>query len=308
MTNIQLSVTGFVVVFLILLLLSSMRIVEQNTVLVIEFLGKFRRIMNAGLSFKIPLLERVAEKVNLRQQNFAIKGKYPSKDKVIVDVSTNLIFAVEPSMEGVKKFTYSLTDRVQSIGAIIENSLRTYIAKETHEGILEKKDELAAHIRNDLEVQFAEWGMTISSFQITEVTFPETITQAMSEVVASEQLKKAAENKGEATKIQSVKEAEAEKERKRLQGEGIALERRAIAEGLKESIEIVREATGQNSGEILALLSLTQYLDTLKSVGMTDNSKVIFMDTNVNKTTDLMQQLMATFESTRASNKAVPKK
>lgn len=283
---------------IIVLFLGSIRIVQQNTVLVVEFLGKFNRIMNAGLSFKVPLLERVAEKVTLRQQNFALKGKYPSKDKVIVDVATNLIFAVDPSLDGVRKYTYSLTNRDQSIGAIIENSLRTYIAKETHEGILEKKEELASHIRNDLEVQFAEWGMTISSFQITEVTFPATITQAMSEVVASEQLKKAAENKGEATKIQAVKEAEAEKERKRLQGEGIALERRAISEGLSESIEIVRKATGQGSVEILALLSLTQYLDTLKTIGITDNSKVIFMDTNVNKTTDLMQQLMSTFEST----------
>jgi regulator of protease activity HflC (stomatin/prohibitin superfamily) len=139
--------------------------------------------------------------------------------------------------------------------------------------------------------------MKIASFQITEVTFPATITQAMSEVVASEQLKRAAENKGEATKIQAVKEAEAEKERKRLQGEGIALERRAISEGLRESIEIVREATGQGSQEILALLSLTQYLDTLKSVGVTDNSKVIFMDTHVNTTTNLMQQLIASFAS-----------
>jgi regulator of protease activity HflC (stomatin/prohibitin superfamily) len=256
--------------------------------------------MNAGLHFKIPLLERVAEKVTLRQQNFAIKGKYPSKDKVIVDVATNLIFAVEPSMDGVKKFTYSLTNREQSIGAIIENSLRTYIAKETHEGILEKKEELAQHIRSDLEVQFAEWGMTISSFQITEVTFPATITQAMSEVVASQQLMRAAENKGEAIKIQAVKEAEAEKERKRLQGEGIALERRAIAEGLKESIEVVRSATGQSSSEILALLSLTQYLDTLKSIGVNDNSKVIFVDSNMNKTSDLMTQLMSAFESSTA--------
>lgn len=288
MYSIRMPISTFVLygvlALVVLILLSNIRIVQQNTVLVIEFLGRFNRIMNAGLSFKVPFLERVAEKVNLRQQNFAIKGNYPSKDKVIVDVSTNLIFAVEPSIDGVKKFTYSLSDRAQSIGAIIENSLRTYIARETHEGILEKKEELATHIRNDLEVQFDDWGMTISSFQITEVTFPATITQAMSEVVASEQLKKAAENKGEATKIQAVKEAEAEKERKRLQGEGIALERRAIAEGLKESIEVVRTATGQNSAEILALLTLTQYLDTLKSIGLNDNSKVMFMDTNVNKT------------------------
>ena len=278
------------------IILSGIRIVGQNTVLVIEFLGKFKRVMGAGFNWKIPLLERVAEKVSLRQQNFALNGLYPSKDKVIVDISTNLIYSVQSALDGVKLYTYSLSNRNQSIGAIIENSLRTYIAKETHEGILEKKEELAAHIRGDVEKQFSEWGMIIYSFQITGVSFPATITQAMSEVVASEQLKKAAENKGEATKIQAVKEAEGERERKRLQGEGIAMEREAIAKGLKESVEIVRGSTGQSSVEILSLLTLTQYLDTLKTIGLNGNSKVIFMDTSVNKTSDLLQQLTGALE------------
>lgn len=289
--------TYILIVIAVLLLLSSVKIVQQNTVYVVEFLGKFNRIMPAGLNFKIPLLERVAEKVTLRQQNFALKNVYPSKDKVIVDIATNLIYSVEPAEEGVKKYTYSLVSRQQSIGAIIENSLRTYVAKETHEGILEKKEELAAHIRADLERQFAEWGMLISSFQITEVSFPPAITQAMSEVVASQQLMKAAANKGEAIKIQAVKEAEADKERKRLQGEGIAQERKAISEGLKESIEIVKGATGQGSREIMALLTLTQYLDTMKSIGHAANSKVIFMDHNTGKTFDMTQQLISAFES-----------
>lgn len=284
-------------IVLILVLLSCLSIVQQNTVYVIEFLGRFNRIMTAGLNFKIPFLERVAEKVTLRQQNFAIKNTYPSKDKVIVDISTNLIFGVDSTEEGVKKYTYSLVNRNQSIGAIIENSLRTYVAKETHEGILEKKDELATHIRNDLEKQFSEWGMIIFSFQITEVSFPHTITQAMSEVVASEQLKKAAENKGEATKIQAVKEAEAEKERKRLQGEGLALERAAIAQGLQQSIEIVRQTTGQDEKHIIALLTLTQYLDTMKSVGVSSGSKVIFMDSSAGKTKELTKEIIAAFES-----------
>ncbi len=282
---------------IVLIVLSGIRIVQQNTVYVIEFLGKFKRIMTAGLNFKIPLFERVAERVTLRQQNFALKNTYPSKDKVIVDISTNLIYAVDPVEESVKKYTYSLTSRNQSIGAIIENSLRTYVAKETHEGILEKKEELATHIRGDLERQFSDWGMVIFSFQIMEISFPPTITQAMSEVVASEQLKKAAEYKGEATKIQAVKEAEAEKERKRLQGEGIALEREAIARGLKESIEIVKNATGQNSREIIALLTLNQYLDTMKTMGNDARSKIIFMDTNIRTTTNMTEQLIAAFES-----------
>lgn len=286
-----------VLILLALIILSSIRIVQQNTILVIELLGKYRRMMGAGLNFKIPLLERVAIKVTLRQQNFAISGLYPSKDKVMVDVATNLIYAVPAQDEAVKKYAYELQNRDQSIGAIIENSLRTYIAKETHEGILEKKEELALHIRNDLEVQFEEWGMVIKSFQITNVNFPKSITDAMSEVVASEQLRKAAENKGEASKIQAVKEAEGEKERKRLQGEGIAQERMAIAGGLKDSIEIVQKATGGNNKDIMALLNLTQYLDTMKSIGVSPNSKVIFLDSSVTKTSDLLQQLIGAGET-----------
>jgi regulator of protease activity HflC (stomatin/prohibitin superfamily) len=293
---------SFLAIFLGLIvgsILLSVRIIQQNTVYVIEFLGRFRRVMSAGLNFKIPFFEVVAEKVTLRQRNFDLHNKYPSRDKVIVDVATNLIYAVDPSEEGVKRYVYSLTHRDKSIGAIIENSLRTYIAKETHEGILEKKEELAAHIKSDLDKQFCEWGMLISSFQITEVSFPEAITKAMSEVVASQQLMKAAANKGEATKIQTVKEAEAEKERKRLQGEGMALEREAIAQGLRQSIEIMQQATGKQSDEILALLTLTQYTDALKSIGTTENTKVLFIDSNPSKPHELMKAMVQAFEGSK---------
>lgn len=283
---------------LVLLAISGIRIVEQNTVAVVEFLGRYNRTMNAGLNFIIPVLERIRERVTLRQQNFALSGHYPSKDKVIVTVGTNLIYAANAVGEdGIKRYVYSLDNRNQSIAAAIENSLRTYIARETHEGILEKKEELAQHIKLDLEKQFDEWGMLIKSFQITEVTFPIAISDAMSQVVASEQLRKAAENKGEAVKIQAIKEAEAEKERKRLQGEGIALEREAIANGLKESLSIIGDATGKDASDVMALLTLTQYLDTMKAMGTSENTKTIFMDTSVGKTNELLKQLMGALES-----------
>lgn len=291
------------IIYIILLValaivLASLRIVEQNTVAVVEFLGKYRRTMGAGLNILIPLLEQIRERVTLRQQNFALSGHYPSKDKVIVTVGTNLIYAADSAGEdGIKRYVYALDNRNQSIAAAIENSLRTYIAKETHEGILEKKEELAQHIKLDLERQFDEWGMVIKSFQITEVTFPIAISDAMSQVVASEQLRKAAENKGEAVKIQAIKEAEAEKERKRLQGEGVALEREAIANGLKESFAIIGEATGKNAMDIMALLTLTQYLDTIKSVGTSENTKTIFMDSGVGKTNDILKQLVGALEA-----------
>ncbi len=291
------SLSILIIVVVAIIFFGSIRIIEQNTVEVVEFLGKYRRTMTAGFNLKIPLLERIAEKITLRQQNFSIDGKYPSNDKVIVTVSTNLIYTVQNSEEGIKRFAYVLQNRQQSIAASVENSLRTYIAKETHEGILEKKEELALHIKADLAKQFEEWGMVIMSFQITNVTFPLAITDAMSEVVASQQLRKAAENKGEATKIQAIKEAEAEKERKRLQGEGIALERSAIAEGLKQAIEVVGQATGQKAQDVMAMLTLTQYLDTLKNIGISNNAKVIFLDSNMGKTAELIQQLSTAMET-----------
>jgi regulator of protease activity HflC (stomatin/prohibitin superfamily) len=290
-------ILSIIIGFLVLVFFGSIRIIEQNNVAVVEFLGKYSRIMTAGFNLKMPIFERIADKVSLRQQNFSVNGLYPSKDKVMVKVSTNLIFTVNSTEEGIKKYTYALESKQQSIEASIENSLRTYVAKETHEGLLEKKEELALHIKADLEKQFEEWGMIIMSFQITNVAFPETITNAMSEVVASQQLRKAAENKGEAVKIQSIKEAEADKERKRLQGEGIAQERKAIAEGFKESIELMKEATGQSAKDIMSILTLTQYLDTMKSIGVSDNAKVIFIDSNLGKTTDLVQQLSGAMEA-----------
>ncbi len=291
------------IVLAIVVTILSLRIIDQNTVAVVELLGKYRRTLSAGLNILIPFFEGIAERVTLRQQNFVAAGHYPSKDKVIVTVSTNLIYVVNGTDEGIKRYVYSLENRGQSIAASIENSLRTYIAKETHEGILEKKDELAEHIKLDLESQFTEWGMIIKSFQITEITFPLMISDAMSQVVASEQLRKAAENKGEAIKIQAIKEAEAEKERKRLQGEGIALERKAIAEGLRESMEIIGQATGKNATDVMALLTLTQYLDTVKSIGTSENSKVIFVDSSVSKTGDLLQQLTSAMETSQKSSK-----
>jgi regulator of protease activity HflC (stomatin/prohibitin superfamily) len=291
-------ITTIIILVILFILIINIRIIGQNTVAVVEFLGKYNRTMVAGFNMKIPFLESIREHVSLRQQNFGLQGNYPSKDKVITTIGTNLIYSVDKAenINGVKKYVYELENRSKSIEASVENSLRTYVAKETHEGLLENKEELALHIKGDLEVQFRDWGMQIHSFQITNVTFPETITNAMSEVVASEQLKKAAENKGEATKIQAIKEAEAEKERKRLQGEGIALERRAIAEGLKQSIEVVADATKQSPSEIVAILTLTQYLDTMKSIGSSDNSKVVFMDSSVTKTHDILAQIVAGIE------------
>ena len=139
--------------------------------------------------------------------------------------------------------------------------------------------------------------------ELKDINPPQDVQQTMNKVIKAENEKRSAidfatakETEADGFRRAKIKEAEGEKERKRLQGEGIAQEREAIARGLKESVEIMKGATGQNSHEILATLSLTQYLDTLKSIGVTENTKVLFLDTNVEKTSNLLQQLISSQE------------
>src|SRR5258708_3084634 len=143
--------------------------INQNSVGVLEWFGKYEKILQPGLRFNIPFIEKVATIVSFRQQNFKLSGTYPSKDKVMVTITTNLIFIVKNTEDDIKKFVYTLQDANASVGAMIENSLRSYIAKETHEGILEKKDELSTHIKIYIESKFSEWGISNSSFHIIDI-------------------------------------------------------------------------------------------------------------------------------------------
>jgi len=151
------------------LIVTMVEIVPENTVYVVELFGKFERVMTAGLNFRMPLMERVAEKVTLKQQNFAITGRYPSRDNLVVNVIANLIFEVIPTPEGVGNHVYKLVDRERSIAAALENSLRTYIASQSSQQVLEKKEGLIQYMKQSLGQQFKNWGISIVDFQIVEV-------------------------------------------------------------------------------------------------------------------------------------------
>jgi|SRR6185437_11399519 len=156
------------------LLFSMVEIVPQNTVYVVEWFGKFERIMVSGLNFRVPFMERVAEKVTLKQQNFAITGRYPSHDKLMINVIGNLIFEVIPTAEGVSNHVYKLVDRERSVAAALENALRTYIASQTSQQVLEKKEGLIQYMKQSLGQQFKEWGINILDFQLVEVNLKQS--------------------------------------------------------------------------------------------------------------------------------------
>jgi regulator of protease activity HflC (stomatin/prohibitin superfamily) len=156
-------------VLLLWFIVASVEIVKENTVYAVEFFGKFERILTPGLNFRIPLLEQVIEVVSLKQQNFTETGRYHTIDNGVVDISTNIIFEVIPTSEGVKKYIYSLEEREKSLAMTIENSLRASIARESFADISTKKEVIVKEVWVSLDTQFKNWGVNIVSFQITGV-------------------------------------------------------------------------------------------------------------------------------------------
>jgi regulator of protease activity HflC (stomatin/prohibitin superfamily) len=157
------------VILFICLVVASVEIVSENTVYVVEFFGKFSRIMRAGLNFRVPLLEHVVEEVTLKQQNFTLTDRYNTKDKLVIDVSANIIFSVIPTPDGVKKYTYTLQNREKTIATTIENALRLSIAARAYDDVLAKKEAITRDVWEDLRSNFSEWGVEINNFQIVSV-------------------------------------------------------------------------------------------------------------------------------------------
>ncbi len=159
------------IVIFVLLIFYCIEIVSENTVYVIETFGKFSRIMPAGLNFRVPVLEQVVEKISLKQQTFSFTGRYHTVNKEALDVTANIIFSVTPTAEAITNFVYTLEDRDKTISATIENALRTSIARETHDDVLQKKEALTQEVKKDLQTQFTQWGIEVLNFQILAVKF-----------------------------------------------------------------------------------------------------------------------------------------
>lgn len=286
----------YILIALVILLFSMIRIVPQNQIAIVELFGKYERTLTAGLNLMIPFIERVAVQINLAVRNFLFELDAVSKDKVQVRLKANLIYAVK--YDKAVQYWYELSDPKQTIASYVENYVRSFTASQTHEELLEKREEIAAYLFEHLNEKFMSWGIVIHGFQIMDIVFPSVITDAMSRVVASQRLKEAAQNEAEATKIRVVKEAEAEKESRVLLGEGVAGERQAIIDGLKRSIDDMKGIPGLSTQEVMNLIVMSQYFDTVKAIGVSQNAKVMFMDPAPEGANSMLQQLTAALEST----------
>ena len=285
------------IIIVLYIVFHSFRIVKQNHLGIIETLGKFSRVAKPGLNFVLPIVQSMPTQISLAITNFKFDLEAVTKDKVLVRLKANLIYSVDP--ENITEYYYNLRNPSATLASFVENYVRSFVATETHEELLERREEIAEYLIHHLEEKMLNWGIKIHGFQIMDIIFPKEITEAMSKVVASQRLKEAAVNEAEAKKIRLVKAAEAEKEAAVLRGEGIAGERQAIIDGLKRSIEDMKQIPGTSTQSIMDFVMLSQYFDTLKEVGVSENSKVLFLNLPEGNFSDFMKATAAALETTK---------
>lgn len=270
------SMTWVVIIVVLLLILSRcLFVVHQQTKEIIERLGRFHRLANPGLNFKVPILDKRVWKVELRVQQLSVTVETKTKDNVFVKVPVAVQYRAIPDRAA--DTYYQLTDDEEQLTSYVLDVVRAKVPTLALDEVFEKKDEIAAAVKEHLDETMKSFGWEVLSALVTDVDPAENVKAAMNEIQAQSRLQIAAQAKGEANKILTVKNAEAEAESKRLQGEGIANQRKAIVEGLRESVRQFQDATGVNATEVLRLVLLTQYFDTLKEIGVSAGSKVIML-------------------------------
>ncbi|NBH64512.1 SPFH domain-containing protein [Francisella noatunensis subsp. noatunensis] len=266
----------FLVIISIFLLAFSISIVETQSVNIIERFGKFVRIQRAGLNFRIPFIERIAGRVSLRVQQLDIVAETKTRDNVFVHMKVSVQFLVEES-KAVDAF-YKLTNARAQMESYVFDVIRSSLPRMSLDESFENKDAIALDIKKELSEEMSTYGYTIIKSLVVDINPEENVKRSMNEINAAQRQLEATKAKAEAEKLIKIKEAEGQKESMKLFGEGIAEQRKAIARGLRVSIEDVKEGTGGNisSEYISSLVMMYQYLDTLENMTKSGKSNVIF--------------------------------
>ena len=227
-----------IVILSVILLILSIVIVPQQTMGVIERLGKFSRVLGPGLNFKIPIIERVAGKESIRIRQLDVPVETKTQDNVFVNLGVSIQFLA--ISEKIFDAFYKLTDVNQQITSYVYDVVRAEVPKKTLDEVFESKDVIAQTIKAELSESMDDFGYSIVNSLITDIDPAPNVKEAMNQINATARLRVAAQNEAEADKIRQVKNAEAEAESKKLQGEGVAQQRAAIIEGFKASINDLR--------------------------------------------------------------------
>ena len=289
----------FFVILAIVLLIFSANIVETQSVNIIERFGKFIRIQKAGLNFKIPFIEMVAGRVSLRVQQLDIIAETKTKDNVFVHMKVSVQFLVEES-KATDAF-YKLTNARAQMESYVFDVIRSSLPRMTLDDSFENKDSIAMDIKKELSEEMGNYGYTIIKSLVVDINPEENVKRSMNEINAAQRQLEATKAKAEADKIVRIKEAEGQKESMKLLGEGIAEQRKAIARGLRKSIEDVKEGSDNTMSNeyISSLVMMYQYLDTLENMTKNGKSNVIFTPNSPKGFNNLSTEMMGALSATK---------
>ncbi|MFN7118400.1 MAG: SPFH domain-containing protein [Saprospiraceae bacterium] len=279
-----------------MVLWSGIFIVRQQTPVIVERLGRFIGIRNPGLHFKIPFLDKIAGRVSLKIQQLDVLVETKTKDNVFVKLKVSVQFRILE--DSIYDAFYKLQNPYEQITAYVFDTVRAEVPKMKLDDVFERKDDIALAIRRELEEAMNEYGYGIVKALVTDIDPDHAVKNSMNRINAAEREKIAAEYEGESERIRIVARARAEAESKRLQGQGIADQRREIAKGLEESVEVLNRV-GINSQEASALIVVTQHYDTLQSMGQHTNSNLILLPNAPSAASDMLSQMVTSFAATQ---------
>ncbi|MDQ0478250.1 MULTISPECIES: SPFH domain-containing protein [Chryseobacterium] len=287
---------GFIIFFALVVLFASFFTVKQATAAIVERLGKFHTVRQSGLHLKIPFIDQVAKRMNLRIQQLDVIIDTKTLDNVFIRMKVSVQYQVIASQ--VADSFYRLENPENQITSYVFDVVRAEVPKLKLDDVFVRKDDVAIAVKGELQEAMQSYGYDIIKALVTDIDPDEQVKHAMNRINAAEREKTAAEYESEAQKIRIVAVAKAEAESKKLQGQGIADQRREIAAGLVESVKMLNEAN-INAQEASALIVVTQHYDTLQAIGSTNKSSLVLLPNSPNSASTLLNDLMVSMAATQ---------
>jgi regulator of protease activity HflC (stomatin/prohibitin superfamily) len=282
---------ALVAVLVIVVLGSSFFTVSTSQVAVITRFGKFLSIASPGLNWKMPFIDDLAGRVSLRVQQITLTMETKTKDNVFVTIPISVQTRVRP--EKVYDAFYKLSDPQAQIKSYVEQVILGHVPSMTLDEVFASQSGIAAAVKQELDIDMTAFGYEIVNVLVTDIVPDAKVKSAMNDINAAQREQVAAAARGESDKILVVKKAEAEAESKALQGQGIANQRRAIIEGLQTSIEQFQKVVdGATAKEVMQLVLVTQYFDTLKSIGESDKTNTLFLAHSPGAVREISDQIL----------------
>ncbi len=281
---------AIILIFGLSVVFGSFFTVETSQVAIVQRLGKFARVAGPGLNWKTPYIEAVVQRMSMKVQQFDVQVETKTQDNVFVQIPVSIQYKVIP--DGVEAAYYKLSDPVKQIESMVYNVVLGHVPKMKLDDTFLNQADIATDLRDNLDASMKEYGYSIVKVLISDIVPDPKVKAAMNDINAAQREREATVSRAETNKLLLVKQAEAEAESKRLQGEGIANQRKAIISGLKDSVEdFAKTVEGSTPQDVMQLVLMTQYFDTLKDIAANDHSNTVLIPHTPNNLTDLFGQL-----------------